>query len=263
MKLVRFRRGNEILYGVLEGETILALKGSPFDEGWDYDNPCYGDGRCRLNDVTLLAPCEPTKYLGLGMNYKDLAAQVGAEIPTRPLTYSKPLCAVIGPGEKILMTREACEDKTGEGMIYEGELCVVIGKKGKHIARENAYDYVLGYTCTNDVTFRNEHGKDMIHSKGADGFGPIGPCISNEVDPCRAHIRSWVNGEKRQDGYSDQMVFDVPSTIAYFSSYMTLMPGDVIATGTPAGVRSIQAGDVIRIEIDGIGVLENTVADDL
>ena len=103
----------------------------------------------------------------------------------------------------------------------------------------------------------------MIHSKGADGFGPIGPFISTEVDPYHAHIRSWVNGEKRQDGYSDQMIFDVPTVIAYFSSYMTLMPGDVIATGTPAGVRSVRAGDVIRIEIDGIGMLENQVVADV
>lgn len=262
MKLIRFNKNSEISYGVLESETIRVLSVSPFSEEWDAKDPSYSGAQYQISEVEVLTPCEPTKYIGLGMNYRDLAEFVGAPIPDHPITFLKPLCAVVGPGDDIVLGRAASQATTGEGVVYEGELCVVIGKKGKYISKEDAFDYVLGYTCGNDVTFRNEHGKDMIHSKGADTYGPIGPCISTEVDPACAHIRSWVNGEKRQDGCSDQMIFDVPTLIEYLSSYMTLMPGDIIATGTPAGIGNFKVGDTIRIEIDGIGVLENKVVTD-
>ncbi len=263
MKLMRFLYQNRARYGVLEGETVRSLATGPFDGGWNPTAPEYDGGAYALSAVKVLVPCEPTKYLVVGMNYYDLAASVGAPVPESPIILTRPGTSVIADGEDIIVPRMACGIKEGRGMQFEAEVGVVIGRRCKHARAENAADYILGYTCTNDLAFDGAFGKDFTLCKGADTFGPTGPFIETEFDPHSARIRSWVNGELRQNGSSDQMIFKVPALIEYISSYLTLFPGDVIATGTPAGNRRFIEGDRIKIEIDGLGALENgSVADE-
>ena len=262
MKIVRFSTGSKTQYGLLEGTTIRGLKTSPFDEGWDKKNPNMDGTSYTLNKISLLPPCVPTKYIGVGTNYRpqpgDPIRPDGpppAPLPDKPILFFKPLTAVVGPGEEVIFPAEV-----EAAVAYEGELGVVIGKKCKNVKEKDALNYVIGYTCANDVTdtskFRIDNGKDF-RAKSVDTFGPIGPCISTDVDPMNAVVRSWINGEQRQNGNSKNMLFNVPYLISYLSVFMTLMPGDVIATGTPAGAGGVKVGDVAKVEIEGIGALEN------
>lgn len=252
MKIVRFRRGTEEKYGILEDGRILGLKEPPFSEGGEgvlRDGSVY-----RPEEVKLLTPCTPTKYLGVGLNFSGAAKAMGRPVPDYPLTFMKPTGACIAAGEDIEI-----RIFDGYDYLYEGEMAVVIGKTAKNVPEEAALSYVFGYTCSNDITDREKFGTDDLKLKAADTFGPIGPCIETEFDPFHARIQSWVNGELRQDGNTEEMIFSVPYMIAFFSEYMTLYPGDVISMGTPRGAGRIHPGDVLRIEVSGIGALENTV----
>ena len=254
MKIVRFSNEETVKYGVLDGSVVRGIQISPFCELWDHGAPMFDGTEYPVENVTLLVPCEPTKYLGVGLNFTGAAKMLGRAAPEYPITFLKPTSAVVPSGAAI-------EIPVFEGYHYlsEGELAVVIGKEAKNVSRENALDYVLGYTCSNDITDFTNFEKDPLKLKCADTFGPVGPCIETELDAAHTRIRSWVNGELKQDGNTAEFIFDIPYMIAFFSSYMTLYPGDVISMGTPAGASAIHPGDMLRIEVDGIGVLENVV----
>lgn len=197
----------------------------------------------------------PSKIVALGLNYKAHAAEFNMEPPAVPLIFLKPSTSVIFHGEPIIYPAGATR------VDFEAELAVVIGKKCRNIAAEESIDYILGYTCLNDVTERHIQGKDgqWTRAKGFDTFCPIGPVITDEIDPSSVGIRSFVNGELKQCSNTSDLVFSVPDIIEFVSSVMTLLPGDVIATGTPSGVGQLKIGDEVTIEIDGIGRLTNTV----
>src|SRR5262245_60244938 len=210
-----------------------------------------GPGRC----PTFPAMIRPSKIIGIGQNYRAHAAEMGKGIPEEPLMFLKPVSAVIADGEPI-------ERPPGyERVDYEGELGVVIGKRACRVTRERALEYVQGYVCVNDVTVRDLQKKDgqWTRAKGFDTFCPIGPRLATGLDPSNLKITTRVNGAIRQDSTTADLIFDVPTLIAFCSQHMTLEPGDVISTGTPPGVANLVPGDVVEVEIEGIGVLRNPV----
>jgi 2-keto-4-pentenoate hydratase/2-oxohepta-3-ene-1,7-dioic acid hydratase in catechol pathway len=249
MRIVRFEFQGRTGYGILEGEKVSVLWGTPYD---GLEN-VSGEGMS-LPEVTLLAPCEPTKIVALGLNYRDHAAEFGRPIPDEPLLFMKPSTAVIGPDEDIVypaMSRR---------VDYEAELAVVIGRTCRHVKAENFRDYVLGYTCINDVTARDLQKKDgqFTRSKSFDTFAPLGPWIETAIpDPDNLMVEAYLNGERRQHGNTRNMVFGVATLVSFISRIMTLQPGDVIATGTPAGIGPMAPGDVVEIRVEGIGRLQN------
>lgn len=250
MRLVRFTLAGRTGYGKLDGERIHALWNTPFDgvmETWE---------SLSLAEARLLAPCEPTKIVALGLNYRDHAAEFGRQVPDEPLIFMKPSTAVIGPEDDIVypgMSRR---------VDYEAELAVVMGKPARRVPEEQALDYVLGYTCFNDVTARDLQKKDGLftRAKGFDTFAALGPWIETEIaDPDNLTVEAYLNGERKQHGNTGNMVFGVRRLISFISRVMTLVPGDVIATGTPAGVGPMQPGDEVEVRVEGIGVLRNRV----
>jgi 2-keto-4-pentenoate hydratase/2-oxohepta-3-ene-1,7-dioic acid hydratase in catechol pathway len=247
MKIVRCKTRETTSYGILSGDTVRLLKGVPFNgierSGKDVD----------LNEVSLLAPCEPTKIVAIGINYVPHARELDFQIPPVPLIFLKPPSAVIGPGETIILP------DMSQQVDYEGELAVVIGRETKNISEKKALEAVFGYSCINDVTARDLQKKDVqfTRSKSFDTFAPFGPCIETELDPGNVDVKSYLNGELRQHGNTSSMIRSVPELISFISKIMTLYPGDVIATGTPAGVGQLQDGDTVTVEVDGIGVLIN------
>jgi 2-keto-4-pentenoate hydratase/2-oxohepta-3-ene-1,7-dioic acid hydratase in catechol pathway len=207
------------------------------------------------NGHRLLPPVAPSKMVCIGLNYKDHAAEQNKPLPTSPLMFIKPSTAVVGPEEAIVIP-------AGIGRVdYEAEVGVVIGRRARHVREEHARDYVLGLTCFNDVTARElqQKGAQYTHAKGFDTFAAIGPCVA-EVDYRAATgvgVQGWVNGEKRQDSSTEQLVFTIDYLIAYITRVMTLLPGDIIATGTPSGIGPIQPGDRVTIKVAGVGELTN------
>lgn len=205
--------------------------------------------------VRILAPLVPSKIIGIGRNYREHAAETGNPVPAEPLFFIKPSTAVIGPGEPIRLP-------PGAGRVdHEAELAVVIRRRAWRVARERAADFVLGITCSNDVTARElqRRGMQFSHCKGYDTFAPLGPCIAVGLDPSRLQVEGWVNGQRRQGASSSDMIFSVADLIAYVSSVMTLLPGDVISTGTPAGIGTLVAGDTVTVKVEGVGELTNPV----
>ena len=205
----------------------------------------------------LLPPCSPSKIVCVARNYAEHAKELGNQPPSDLLVFMKPPSSLIASGDSIVYP------KTSERVDYEGELGVVIGKRARHVQAADALGYVLGYTCVNDVTARDFQRKDgqWTRGKGFDTFCAVGPCIvpAGEIDFRALRVRTFVNGEKKQDGSVTEMLFDVNAIIAYVSAFMTLEPGDLIATGTPPGVGPLQPGSKVQIDIEGIGVLQNTV----
>ncbi len=252
MKIVRYADGN-LRYGLLEPDgTILPLEGSPY-ESLKTTRPATS-----LDKVRLLAPIEPRSVVGVGFNYARHAREANVPLPSMPVLFMKPLDTVIGPGAPIVYPRQ------GQTVDYEGELAVVIGRTARRISEKEALSHVLGYTCGNDVSERVIQSAEMkqrslLVAKGFDSFNPIGPAIATDLDPTNLELETRVNGEIRQKTNTSDMVFSVAKLIAYLSEAMTLRPGDVIMTGTPSGVGSVKPGDVIEVEISGIGVLSNPV----
>ncbi len=255
MKIVRFQANQNSKYGILQQDIVRELKQDPFSPDFVLAEAELGEKEYPLSQVQLLTPCQPSKYLGVGMNFKSVAQALGRPIPQTPVTFLKPSTAVIGPQDAILLP-----EQEQENYLYEGELAVVIGKKAKNVSQQQALDYVLGYTCSNDITDFTQVDRDALRFKGADTFGVIGPCIETDLDAAHAQVKSWVNGELRQNGNTQDMIFDIPYMIAYFSSFMTLLPGDVISMGTPPGAGPIRPGDQVEILVEGIGMLANPVA---
>jgi 2-keto-4-pentenoate hydratase/2-oxohepta-3-ene-1,7-dioic acid hydratase in catechol pathway len=205
--------------------------------------------------VRMLAPVTPSKIVAIGLNYRDHAAEQSKPAPTEPVIFIKPSTAVIGPGDPIRLP-------PGVGRIdYETEVGVVIGKTASRVPRERALDHVLGYVCVNDVTARDlqRRGFQYSHCKGYDTFAPIGPCVATGLDPGSIAIEGWLNDERRQASTTEQLIFSVADLIAYITNIMTLVPGDIISTGTPSGIGVLSPGDTFTVRVEGVGDLVNPV----
>lgn len=211
-----------------------------------------------LDDVELLCPVQPTKLVGIGLNYQAHAREMGKALPAEPLMFLMPSTAVVGPGHAIVRPRGY------ERVDYEGELAVVFGKRARHVPAEQALEVVAGFCCFIDVTVRDLQIRDVQYTraKGFDTFAPIGPCLATGLDPRDLRLVTRVNGVVRQDSSTADMIFDVPRLVAAVTRVMTMLPGDVIATGTPPGVGPLVAGDRVQVEIEGIGVLDCPVIDE-
>jgi 2-keto-4-pentenoate hydratase/2-oxohepta-3-ene-1,7-dioic acid hydratase in catechol pathway len=252
MLIVRFEKDGRRAHGELDGETVHQLDGDPFGA------PRRGGKAFALGEVRLLAPVEAPRVFGVGLNYVAHIAEAGSATPTTPLLFMKPSTAVIGPHDPIVYPREAAI------VHFEAELAVVIGRRGRRISRQDALNHVLGYTLANDVSERVIQKTEMdqgalLVGKGYDGFCPLGPAIATGLDPADIRIGARVNGTERQSSSTADLLFSVRDLIAYLSSAMTLLPGDVIITGTPSGVGPIVPGDTVEIFGDGIGILSNPV----
>ena len=203
----------------------------------------------------VLAPVLPSKIVGVGLNYRDHARETGLAIPSEPVIFLKPPTAVVGPGDSIHIP-------AGAGRVdFEAELGIVIGRRARHVPRARALDHVLGYTCVNDVTARDQQtrGVQWSQCKGYDTFAPLGPCVAVGLDASSLAVEAWVNGERRQASTTRELIFPVDVLIEFISSVMTLLPGDVISTGTPAGIGPLAAGDVVQVRVEGVGDLINPV----
>jgi len=249
MKIVRYSIGSKTEYGILDGEQIQVIEGTPFPEVKKL-NQFH-----KLGEVKLLAPCEPSKVVAIGLNYYSHCKETNNPVPTEPMMFYKPSSSVIGPEGKI-------QNPGCERLDWETEFGVVIKAQAKKVSEKDALKYVLGYTCFNDVTARDWQAKDSQWSraKGSDTFSPIGPCIETDIDPGNALMEGYHNGELKQKVNTNDLVFGVPALVSYISQFITLYPGDVIATGTPAGIGPMKSGDTFEIKIEGVGTLRNTVA---
>jgi 2-keto-4-pentenoate hydratase/2-oxohepta-3-ene-1,7-dioic acid hydratase in catechol pathway len=252
MRLVRFRHGDRIATGALDpgSAEVRVLRGTFFED------PLPTGDTVALGDILLLAPVLPSKLVCVGKNYAAHAAEFGMKVPEEPLLFLKPSTAVIGPGDPIRLL------PISRRVDYEGELAVVIGRLARGVRAEDAFKYILGYTCANDVTLRDLQKTDdqWARAKGFDGSAPIGPWIETDLDPNDAIVRTRLNGEIRQQASTSEMVFGVATLIEYITVFMTLLPGDVLLTGTPEGVGRLSDGDVVEVEVEGVGVLRNGVS---
>jgi 2-keto-4-pentenoate hydratase/2-oxohepta-3-ene-1,7-dioic acid hydratase in catechol pathway len=248
MRTCRFRQGNRESYGVIEDGKVRALTAAPWAGGLA-EGPSYA-----LQDVTLLAPVQPSKVVCVGRNYRAHAAELGNEVPKEPLIFTKPSTSVIGPGDMIRYP------ETSKEVHHEAELAVVIGRTLTNAkTATEARAAVFGWSCLNDVTARDiqRSEKHFTRAKGFDTFCPVGPWIDTQVDPSELTVICRVNGEQKQRGSTKDMVFDPFFLLCFISQVMTLLPGDVVATGTPEGVGPFKRGDWVEIEVSGIGVLKN------
>jgi 2-keto-4-pentenoate hydratase/2-oxohepta-3-ene-1,7-dioic acid hydratase in catechol pathway len=262
VRIARFTTGEDPQFGVVTGEVdehgipdedcvVVALNGDPLYVGLHLSSQEYP-----LSEVRLLSPVLPrSKVVGIGRNYAAHAAEMGGEVPEEPLMFLKPNTSVIGPGDPIFYPRQTSE------LHYEGELAVVIGRICRDVPAERAADVIWGYTVANDVTARDLQRKDgqFTRAKGFDSFCPLGPWVETEVDVSELSVQTYLNGDLKQDGNTRDLFFDVPTLVAHVSSVMTLLPGDVILTGTPEGVGPMQVGDEVEVSISGIGNLTNQV----
>lgn len=253
MRIARFSHQNAIRFGIVDGGELVVLDGDPLFAGYETTGE-----RVPLGDVVLLAPVIPrSKVVCVGRNYRAHAEELGNDVPAEPLLFFKPNTSVIGPGDAIVRPRQSTFTS------FEGELAAVIGRIAKNVPAESALDYVFGYTIANDVTARDLQKTDgqWARAKGFDTFCPLGPAIETDFSFDDARIVTRLNGEVKQDGPISDMIHSVADVIAYASAAFTLLPGDVILTGTPAGVGPFVAGDVIEVEINGLGILRNTARD--
>lgn len=257
MRIVRFTpaAGGTAAYGLLEGEgndRVVAV----------FEQPPYEDVRrtgevLPLRDVMLLAPVEPSKVLAFGRNYAEHAKELGNEVPEIPVVFSKPSTAVVGDGAAV--TYPALT----QDLQFEGELAVVIGTRCKAVPAEDVAGVLLGYTVANDLTMRDRQRaeKQWTRAKGFDGSCPLGPWVETDLDPSALSLRTTVNGEVRQDGTTADMLHDVAACVSWVSAAMTLLPGDVVLTGTPAGVGPLVVGDEVAVTVEGIGTLTTRIVD--
>ncbi len=256
MRVVRFAAQGKVKYGRLEGNIIHCFRGSPLVHFKGHDSSFTLDGSTyELGQVRLLAPCTPSKITCLGLNYRSHAEETELPIPSVPLIFLKPSTAIIGPEDEIILP------SSSRRVDYEGELGMVIGKKAKDVPQNQARDYVLGYTCFNDVTERHIQKEDgqWTRAKGFDTFAPMGPWIETEVSPDDLKLETYLNGELRQSVRTSDLIFDIAEMVSFISSVMTLLPGDVIASGTPVGIGHMNPGDVVEVRIEKIGNLRNSV----
>jgi 2-keto-4-pentenoate hydratase/2-oxohepta-3-ene-1,7-dioic acid hydratase in catechol pathway len=249
VRIARFSYGEGVAFGVVEDELVVPIVGHPFA-------PIERtDVALNLSELRLLAPVLPSKVVAIGKNYASHAAEMGGEVPEQPLIFLKPSTAVIGHRDSI------ASPPSSERVDFEGELAVVISRLCRDVPEDRAMDVVLGYTCANDVTARDQQRSDgqWSRAKGYDTFCPLGPWIETDLDPSDLAITTTLNGETKQDSRTSMIVHRVPSLIAYITACMTLLPGDVILTGTPDGIGPMLVGDEVSVEIEGIGALTNPV----
>jgi len=248
MKLIRFEREEKISFGVIQGDQVQALRGPPTE-------PLHLEEFWPLGEVELLAPIVPTKIVAVGLNYRDHAKEVNLKPTEEPLIFLKPTSALNGPNSPILLP------EMSKRVDYEGELAVVIGQRAKNLAEAEIAKAILGYACFNDVTARDLQYKDVqfTRAKAFDTFACLGPWIETELDPKDLKIETRVNGAVKQSSRTSEMHFSVQKILAFISRIMTLEPGDVVITGTPAGVGPMDNGDTVEVEIEGIGILSNPV----
>lgn len=254
MRFIRYQSGSDApRFGWILDDKVGPVDGTPFGE---YRRM---SATLPLESVRLLSPVQPGKIICVGRNYVEHAREHNAEVPQIPLLFLKPPSSVIGPGDKILLPPQS------QQVEHEAELAVVIGREGRWIPLEDVSSYVLGYTIANDVTARDLQMRDgqWTRGKGFDTFCPLGPWIDTDFDPADALVTCRVNGEMRQMASTREMVFTIAQLVAYASSVMTLMPGDVLMTGTPAGVGRLEDGNVVEVSIEGIGALSNPVGKDM
>ena len=250
MQIVRYQDGEDIRTGILEENVVRQARGDMFDR------LAVGPAAGTLDDIELVAPVDPGKLIAIGLNYKDHVEQdTELDLPDNPIIFLKPTSAVIGPDDSIVLPEGT------ENVDAEAELCIVIGKRCRHVKAEDADSVILGYCCGNDVSARDYQYSDgqWARAKGFDTFAPLGPAIVTDIDPSNLAISSRVNGEAAQSSSIDMLMFDIPTLIEFISGVMTLEPGDVIMTGTPASPPHLDDGDICEIEIEGLGVLRNPV----
>lgn len=249
VRIGRFHYEGQTFFGIVDGDTVL-----PVADPFQFLEPVPGR-RFALAEVELLAPCLPTKAVCVGLNYRDHALELGLSLPEEPVLFLKPPTAVTGPGKPVVypaMSRQ---------VDYEAELAVVMGKKAWQVQEEEAAEYILGYTCANDITARDLQKKDgqWTRAKSFDTFLPLGPYIVTGLDPGDREVSLYLNGERKQHSSTSQLIFPVYRLVSFISHIMTLLPGDVILTGTPAGVGPVQPGDQVEVVISGIGRLANVI----
>lgn len=250
MKYLRFLQNGNIRYGLLEkGNTIREVVGDIFNNHKNTENVFS------LSEITFLPPCVPTKIIAVGLNYFDHANEVQMKISDEPLIFMKPPSTLIAHNDNIIYP------KMSKQLDYEAELAVIIKNRIKNIEPEDVFENILGYTCFNDVTARDLQKKDeqWTRAKSFDTFAPIGPFISTGLNPDNLQIKLYKNGQLMQNSSTNNMIFKVDKIISFISKIMTLFPGDIIATGTPSGVGKLEEGDIVEVEIEGIGVLKNNV----
>ena len=251
MKILRFENARKrAVFGKYEDGSVFEISGDVFG------GHSVTDKRYDYGEIRPLAPCLPSKIIAVGLNYRAHAREMKRELPLEPMLFMKPSTAVIAHGDEIEYPAHM-----SKRVDYEGELAAVIGKKTRMVEPQDAPGHVFGYTCVNDVTARDLQARDVqfTRGKGFDTFAPIGPFIETEADPANLRVRTYLNGELRQDSSTADMVFGAAELVSFVSKVMTLLPGDVIATGTPAGVGPVSPGDAVAVEIEGIGRLENRV----
>ncbi len=260
MRIARYAVGGDVSFGVVQGpasgggvdagELVVAqMAGHPFAPA-DLTGTLHP-----LSAVRLLAPVLPSKVICIGKNYAGHVAEMGGQAPADPVMFLKPSTSVVGPGDAIALPRDSTR------VDHEAELAVVIGRLCRDVPRERALDVVLGYTCANDVTARDHQQADgqWTRGKGHDTFCPLGPWVETDLEPSDLRVRCEVDDVLRQDGSTRDLLHDVPALIAWVSAVMTLLPGDVILTGTPAGVGPLTAGQTVEVEVEGVGALRNPV----
>ena len=249
MKFVRLASGKKAEYGILLGDIIDGIEGTP------YHQPKYSNRHYNLGEVKLLPPCTPSKIVAVGFNYHSHAKELKIPIPPEPLIFLKPPTSVIGPEDNIVYP------DSSQRVDYEGELGIVIKSRAYRVPVEKSLDYVLGYTCFNDVTARDLQQKDKqwTRAKSFDTFAAVGPCIETELNPGNVSLETYLNGELKQRGNTSDLIFPVPQLVSFISHIMTLLPGDIIASGTPSGIGPMNPGDTVEVKIGAIGTLRNYV----
>ena len=249
MQIVRFRVGGKTRYGVIDGGSVLEYSGTPWS--------IFRRGRRRypLRQIVLLAPVVPGKIVGVGLNHHEHARARGRNVPEEPLLFFKPVSALIGPGDPIVAPPRCAH------LECEPALGVVIKRRCHNVPATRAREYVLGYAALNDVTARDVEARDgdWARAKAFDTFCPLGPCIATDVDPNTATIETWVNGTLRCAGATKELLLGTDDVIARVSEIVTLLPGDVVATGTPAASGPVEPGDRVEIRVEGVGGLRNTI----
>jgi 2-keto-4-pentenoate hydratase/2-oxohepta-3-ene-1,7-dioic acid hydratase in catechol pathway len=271
MRIARFVLGDEVRYGVVDGESAQAneqrngksaadlivaeLSGHPFGPGAEVQ---LTGTRYPVPDVRLLAPVLPSKIVAIGRNYLEHIREMGNEPPSEPLIFLKPSTAVIGPADAIVRP-----DRLSHRVDFEGELAIVFGRLCRDVPTDRVPEVIFGYTCANDVTARDLQASDgqWSRAKGFDTFCPLGPWIETDLDAADVQLTTTVNDEIKQNSRTSLLIHDIPTLVTYVTSVMTMLPGDVLLTGTPAGVGPLIAGDSVSVSIEGIGTLTNRVTD--
>lgn len=254
MRFVKVERMGKPVWGLIEGDRVCTIEGSPYGT-WNYDGRRIPLRRCRF-----FPPCDATKIVCVGRNYHEHIEELKDMIDASG-TPNEPTLFLKGPNSLNCHEGEIQAPDFVERLDHEGELAIVMKKRAKNVKAAEAYEYILGVTCFNDVTARDIQRSDgqWTRGKSMDGFAPIGPIVTDEVDPGHLAIRTRLNGKVVQESNTEKLIVGVAELIEFITASMTLEPGDVIATGTPAGVGRMRAGDVVEVEIDGVGTLKNTV----